>query len=154
LVAARGFLKSRLGLALASVRDGEAAAQACGVPVQRAKVALWVAAAALAGAAGAVAYMNTLQVTPDATFGLQWTAMAIFISVLGGIGRLEGPIVGTLLFFALREAASDFGAAYFIALGVLAIATMVAAPGGAWSLALRRWPALDPFGVRRRMPPP
>lgn len=152
LLAARTLLRSRLGLALASVRDGETAARASGVPVQRAKLALWVIAAALTGLAGAVAYMNTLQVSPDASFGLGWTAMAIFIAVLGGIGRIEGPVLGTLVFFALRESASGFGAWYFVALGVLAIVTMVAAPGGAWSLVQRRFPDLDPFAVRRRMP--
>ncbi|WP_395700778.1 branched-chain amino acid ABC transporter permease [Aquabacterium sp.] len=152
LVAARTLLRSRLGLALASVRDGEDAARASGVPVQRAKLALWVIAAALTGLAGAVAYMNTLQVSPDASFGLGWTAMAIFIAVLGGIGRIEGPVLGTLVFFALRESASGFGAWYFVALGLLAIVTMVAAPGGAWSLVQRRFPDCDPFAVRRRMP--
>jgi branched-chain amino acid transport system permease protein len=154
VVASRLLLRSRLGLALASVRDGEAAARACGVPVLRAKVVLWVGAAALTGVAGAVAYMNTLQVSPDASFGLSWTATAIFIAVLGGIGRIEGPFVGTLMFFALRELGGQWGAWYFIALGLLAITTMVAAPGGAWSLVQRRWPEFDPLGVRRRMPPP
>ena len=152
LVAARLLLRSRLGLALASVRDGEAAARACGVSVARAKLALWTAAAAITGAAGAVAYMNTLQVSPDASFGLSWTATAIFIAVLGGIGRIEGPIVGTLIYFALREFAAGFGAWYFIAMGLLAITVMVVAPGGTWSLVLRRWPRLDPFRIRRTMP--
>jgi branched-chain amino acid transport system permease protein len=152
LLLARALLKSRLGLALASVRDAEAAAAACGVPVQRAKLMLWVLAAMLTGTAGAVAYMNTLQVSPDASFGLQWTAAAIFIAVLGGIGTLEGPLIGTLVYFALRESAAQYGAWYFIGLGTLAIATMVMAPGGAWSFITRRWPRLDAFGVRRVMP--
>jgi branched-chain amino acid transport system permease protein len=152
LVTARQLLTSRLGLALTAVRDSEAAARASGVPVQRAKMALWVCAGALTGLAGAVAYMNTLQVSPDASFGLGWTAMAIFIAVLGGIGRIEGPLVGTAVFFLLRESAGQFGAWYFVALGVLAIATMLLAPGGAWSLVLRRWPGFDPFAMRRRMP--
>jgi branched-chain amino acid transport system permease protein len=151
LLSARLLLKSRLGLALTSVRDSEAAARASGVAVQRAKLALWVIAAALTGLAGAVAYMSTLQVTPDASFGLGWTAMAIFISVLGGIGRIEGPVLGTVVFFALREVASDFGAWYFVALGLLAVVTMLVAPGGAWSLVQRRWPNLDPFAIRRWM---
>ena len=152
LLLARWLLRSRLGLALASVRDSEQAARASGVSVRAAKWTLWVIAGALAGLAGAVAYMSTLQVSPDASFGLGWTAMAIFVSVLGGIGFIEGPIVGTLVFFALRESAGDFGAWYFIALGLLAIATMVFAPGGAWSLVRRRWPAFDPFAIRRWMP--
>jgi branched-chain amino acid transport system permease protein len=144
-------LKGRLGLALMSVRDSEAAAAACGVSIQRAKLALWVIAASITGLAGAVSYMNTLQVTPDASFSLNWSAAAIFIAVLGGIGTLEGPILGTLLYFLLRENFAAYGSWYFIGLGTLAIATMVFAPGGAWSLINRRW-AIDPFGVRRDMP--
>jgi len=151
LVVARGLLCGRLGLALMSVRDSEAAAAACGVSVQRAKLALWVIAGTMTGLAGAVAYMNTLQVSPDASFSLNWTAAAIFISVLGGIGTLEGPILGTLLYFLLRESFAEYGAWYFIGLGSLAIATMVVAPGGAWSLIVRKWPC-DPFGVRRDLP--
>lgn len=152
LWASRVLLKSRLGLALTGVRDSEAAAQACGVSVPRAKLTLWVIAGCLAGVAGAVAYMNTLQVSPDASFGLSWTAAAIFIAVLGGIGSLEGPLLGVVVYFALREVAGQWGAWYFIALGIFAIATMLVAPGGAWSLVARRWPQFDPFGVRREMP--
>ncbi|MFG6432990.1 branched-chain amino acid ABC transporter permease [Roseateles sp. LYH14W] len=152
LLVARLLIKSRLGLALTSVRDSEAAALASGVSVKRAKLALWIVAATLTGLAGAVAYMNTLQVSPDASFGLGWTATAIFISVLGGIGRIEGPVIGTVVFFALRETSSQFGAWYFVALGLMAIATMLIAPGGAWSLIQRRWPNLDPLAMRRWMP--
>lgn len=152
VLTARMLLGSRLGLALTSVRDSESAARASGVGVERSKWLLWVIAAAMTGAAGAVAYMNTLQVTPDASFGLTWTATAIFISVLGGIGRMEGPFIGTLVYFLLREVLGDFGAWYFVALGCLAIATMLVSPGGAWSLLLRRWPQLDPFCIRRQMP--
>jgi branched-chain amino acid transport system permease protein len=151
LLIARAVLRGRLGLALMSVRDSEAAAAACGVSVQRAKLLLWVLAGTLTGVAGAVSYMSTLQVSPDASFSMNWTAAAIFISVLGGIGTLEGPILGTLLYFLLREVFADYGAWYFIGLGSLAIATMVVAPGGAWSLIVRKWP-VDPFGVRRDMP--
>jgi branched-chain amino acid transport system permease protein len=151
LVVARLMLRGKLGLALMSVRDSEPAAAASGVSIQRAKLALWVIAGSITGLAGAVAYMNTLQVTPDATFSLNWAAAAIFIAVLGGIGTLEGPILGTILYFLLRESFASYGSWYFIGLGSLAIATMVFAPGGAWSLVTRRWP-IDPFGVRRDMP--
>ena len=149
---AKSLLKSSLGLALASIRDSEAAARASGVPVMRAKLALWLMCACLTGLAGAVAYMNTLQVSPDASFGLSWTAMAIFISVLGGIGRIEGPVIGTVIFFLLRESSADYGVWYFVALGVIAIVTMVLSPQGAWGLVQRRWPALDPLRTRRLMP--
>jgi branched-chain amino acid transport system permease protein len=146
-----GVLRSRVGLALISVRDSEAAALACGVPATLAKLSLWVIAAAITGTAGAVSYMSTLQVTPDASFSLNWTASAIFIVVLGGIGTIEGPVIGTIVYFALRETFADFGAWYFVGLGALAVATMIVAPGGAWGL-LARYVNIDPFGIRRRMP--
>jgi len=152
LITARAVLLGPLGLALMSVRDAEPAASACGVPVERAKLALWLIAATITGTAGAIAYMSILQVTPDASFSVNWTAAAIFIAVLGGIGTLEGPIVGTILYFALRETFADYGTWYFIGLGALAITTMVVAPGGAWSLITERW-RIDPFGVRRHAPP-
>jgi branched-chain amino acid transport system permease protein len=151
LATVRAVLRGRLGLALMSVRDGEVAAAACGVPVRRTKLQVWLIAAALSGAAGAVAYMNTMQVSPDATFSLNWTAAAIFISVLGGIGTLEGPLLGTVLYFALRQWFSEYGAWYLIGMGVLAIATMVLLPGGVWSFFTQRW-HLDPFRLRRRTP--
>lgn len=151
LLVVRAILRGRLGLALRAVRDSEPAASASGVPVKRAKLALWCTAAALTGTAGAVAYMNTLQVTPDAAFSLNWTATAIFIAVLGGIGTLEGPILGTAVYFLLRESFSDYGTWYFIGLGVLAITTMVVSPGGLWALVTKRF-SFDPFGIRRVMP--
>jgi branched-chain amino acid transport system permease protein len=148
LATARALLRGRLGLALTSVRDAEDAAAACGVSTGRTRLALWVVSGTITGLAGAVAYMSTLQVTPDACFGLNWTASAIFIAVLGGIGTLEGPIVGTLVFFVLREFLADDGAWYFVVMGAVAIATIAIAPSGAWGLVQRVRP-LDPFGLRR-----
>lgn len=107
----------------------------------------------MTGMAGAVSYISTLQVTPDASFSLNWSAAAIFIVVLGGIGTVEGPIIGTAVYFILREAFAGFGTWYFIGLGSLAIITMIAAPGGAWSL-ISRFRKIDLFGIRRRMPAP
>ena len=42
--------------------------------------------------------------------------------VIGGIGTLEGPLVGTVVFFVLRELLADYGAWYMILLGTLAVA--------------------------------
>lgn len=149
---ARSMLRGRLGLALMSLRDAPAAAASCGVPIAKAKLALWVLSAAITGLAAGVAYMNTLQVSPDAAFSLNWTAAAIFVVVLGGLGTLEGPFLGVIVYFALREAFAGYGAWYFIGLGSLAIAVMVAAPGGLWSL-ISKVGVGDLLGVRRRMPP-
>lgn len=151
LFVAHRLLKGRVGLALMSLRDAPQAADANGVPVHRTRLTLWVVAATLTGLASAVAHMNILQVSPDASFSLHWTAAALFIVVLGGIGTLEGPILGVLVYLVLRESFAELGSWYFIGLGLLAMAVMVAAPGGLWGwLSGRGLPPV--FPVRRRMP--
>jgi branched-chain amino acid transport system permease protein len=48
----------------------------------------------------------------------------IFIVMIGGLGTVEGPIIGAALFFALEHALSDQGSWYLIILGLLAIVVM------------------------------
>ena len=47
---------------------------------------------------------------------------AIFIVVIGGIGTLEGPILGTAIFFALRWLLADYGTWYWLVMGAVAVA--------------------------------
>ena len=92
-----------------------------GVDVAGAKRLLYAAAAAGAAMLGAMIGLAKLRISPDALFSVNdWTAYVIFITVIGGIGRIEGPILGTIIFFALRETLSDLGPAYLIALGAVA----------------------------------
>ena len=74
----------------------------------------------------------------------------IFVVVIGGIGTIEGPIVGTLVFFVLRELLADYGAWYLIVLGAVAIVVMVWAPHGLWGLVAARL-GLRFFPVQRRV---
>ena len=60
---------------------------------------------------GAVIFLQKLRISPDAAFSINdWTAFVIFIAVIGGIGRIEGPIIGTIVFFLLRQFLADYGA--------------------------------------------
>lgn len=71
----------------------------------------------------------------EAAFSVNdWTAFVIFIVVIGGIGSLEGPIIGTVLFFLLRETLADLGAIHLIVLGAVAIGIMLIAPKGLWGV--------------------
>jgi branched-chain amino acid transport system permease protein len=63
-----------------------------------------------------------------------WTAYVIFIVVIGGIGTIEGPILGVLVFFILQSLLADYGSWYLMALGVIGIAIMLFAPRGLWGL--------------------
>jgi branched-chain amino acid transport system permease protein len=150
LAAVYGYLRSRQGLGLMAIRDSEPASESLGIDVFRTKLAVYLIAAFGTGVTGALIYLNLLRISPDAAFSINWTAYTIFIVVIGGLGTLEGPIVGTLLFFFLREALSDHGAWYMILLGLLAVVTMLRFPQGLWGLVAERWD-LRFFPVQRRV---
>lgn len=145
------LLRSRWGLALQAIRDGEGAAESSGVNVAAAKRILYVFACGGAAMIGATVFLAKLRISPSAAFSVNdWTAFVIFITVIGGVGRIEGPIVGTVVFFALRETLSDMGAWYLIILGVLAILVMLFAPKGLWGFVEDRF-GWQIFPVRRRL---
>jgi len=133
VAAAYAMLRSRLGLALAAIRDGEVAAESVGVDILRTKFKVYVFASLAAGLAGALYFLQTSRISPDAAFSvLDWTAYVIFIVVIGGIGTIEGPILGAVLFILARGALSGYGPWYLILLGLAGIAVMLIAPRGLW----------------------
>ena len=144
------LLRSRFGLALTALRDSETASESLGVKTLRVKLGVYIASAFGTGMIGALIYLTKLRVSPDAAFSVDWTAFMIFIVIIGGIGTIEGPIIGTLLFFLLRELLSDLGAWYMIILGSLAVAVMLFARDGLWGLVARRFD-LYLFPVQRRV---
>jgi branched-chain amino acid transport system permease protein len=144
-------LRSRRGLALAAIRDSTLAAQSVGVDIFRAKLWIYVFAAAGTGMAGALIYLQKARISPDAAFSvLDWTAYVIFIVVIGGIGTLEGPIIGVMIFYLMQTYLASFGSWYLILLGALAIATMLFAPKGIWGHFSQRF-GIVLFPVQRRI---
>jgi branched-chain amino acid transport system permease protein len=145
------LLRHRQGLALAAVRDNAEAAGTVGVDARRMKWRVFLIAAFGTGVTGALIYVQTARISPDAAFSVvDWTAYVIFIVVIGGIGTIEGPIIGVLVFFALRTLFADFGSWYLLGLGLIAIVIMLFAPGGLWGLFSERT-GIQLFPVRRRL---
>jgi branched-chain amino acid transport system permease protein len=127
------LLRSRYGLALTAIRDNETAALSSGVDVRLTKLIVYVITAGATAMVGALIFLQKLRISPDTAFSINdWTAYVIFITVIGGVGRLEGPIIGTIIFFILRQTMSDLGALYLLMLGLVAIAIMLKAPKGLW----------------------
>ena len=148
---AYAILRSRVGLALTAIRDDEGAARSLGVNVLRTKVVVWIIAAFGCGLAGAVVYLNLVRVEPNAAFDVvHWTAYPIFIVVIGGIGTIEGPIIGTLVFFTLQKELANYGVWYLILLGAVAVVAAVFVRGGIWGVVERRF-GLNLFPVQRRI---
>jgi branched-chain amino acid transport system permease protein len=140
------LLRSRWGLGLRALRDSSVAAEAVGIQVRPLKMALFCLVGMMTSLVGAVVVMQKLRVAPDPQFSVvDWTGFVIFMVVIGGYGTIEGPIIGAAVFILLREVLSDWGAAYQIALGLIAIVMMLAARRGLWGLAdgARRLPLLS-----------
>lgn len=126
------FLRSKQGLALQAIRDNEVAAESQGIAVGRMKLAVYVVAALGCGLAGALYFVGNLRISPDAAFGIHWTAFAIFIVVIGGIGRIEGPMVGAVIFWLLNKFFADYGTWYQIGLGLMAVVVTLRFKQGLW----------------------
>ncbi len=114
----------------AKPRSGIAAARTttCGV-------AIYVAVAFGTAMIGALIFLQKARISPDTAFSINdWSAFVIFIVMIGGIGRIEGPIVGTAVFFLLRHVLAGLQPITLMILAVAAIVFVLKAPGGLWGL--------------------
>ncbi len=145
------LLRGRWGLALQAIRDNEMAAKSNGIDVNRARLVVFVLGAFGTAMIGSMIFLQRLTITPDSGFSLSdWTVNVIFITVIGGIGRVEGPIIGTIIYMLLRDFLADLGSIYLIILGVVGIVVMLKAPKGLWGFVADRY-GLQVFPLSRRL---
>ena len=128
------LLRSRHGLALTAMRDNPVAAESQGVNVKRLRFLIFVAAAVGTGLAGAIYYMAQLRITPAAGFNPSWANVCIFIVVVGGVGTIEGVLVGALIYFVADRFFAQYGAVYMVVLGLMTLLTALYARQGIWGL--------------------
>ena len=134
IVATYILLRSRMGLVLSSVRDNEVAARSSGAKVTTTRRTVFIVAAAGCGAAGAVLAISQPFIQLGNEFNLQWAAEMLFASMIGGLGTIEGPIVGCVIYFVLQQSLQNFGAWYLIIFGALAVAVAIWQPRGIWGI--------------------
>jgi branched-chain amino acid transport system permease protein len=132
VVATYILLRSRMGLVLSSVRDNEVASRSSGAKVTSTRRTIFIVAAAGCGAAGAVLAVSQPFLQTGNEFNLQWAAEMLFASMIGGLGTIEGPILGCVIFFVLQQTLQNYGAWYLIIFGALAIAVAIWQPRGIW----------------------
>jgi branched-chain amino acid transport system permease protein len=95
---------------------------------------VFAASAAGTGAAGGLVAVSQLNVQAASVFSVQWSAYMIFVVVIGGMGSIEGPILGAAIFFALQQSLSGYGAWYLILVGLIAIFVALELKRGLWGL--------------------
>jgi branched-chain amino acid transport system permease protein len=149
------LVRHTFGLDARAVASDPVAAASSGVRVGRIRLLAYLVAAGGAGAVGALIALQTLYVEPTSIFSIQYSVYMLFMVLIGGMGTIEGPILGALVLFALQEWLSADGSWYLVIVGGLAVVATLAASRGLWGFASERfgW-SLLPVGYRVRRPPP
>jgi branched-chain amino acid transport system permease protein len=145
------LVRRTFGLDARAVSSDPVGAASSGVRVGRIRLLAYLAAAGGAGAVGALIALQTLYVEPTSVFSIQYSVYMLFMVLIGGMGTIEGPILGALVLFALEETLSAYGAWYLVIVGGLAVAATLVASRGIWGFASERfgW-SLLPVGYRVR----
>jgi branched-chain amino acid transport system permease protein len=144
-----GLLRSKLGLGLLAIRDDEVAARSVGVDVFRCRLYSFLIAAFITGVASGVMYLHLIFIQPYKAFSIDWTVKILFIAIIGGIGTVEGPIIGALVFVILQQLFSEWPTMGLLLLGASAVTMMILAPHGVMGILRERY-GLRVFSVRRR----
>ena len=95
-----------------------------------------------ARSAGALWLATLISFQPKTYFSIQWTAYMIFMTLVGGLGTFEGPLLGAVIFFVIETLFGGSGVWYLIGLGTSALVFSLVLPRGLWGK------LQDRFGLR------
>ena len=134
------LVDSSYGRAFVSIRDDEIAAEAMGVDTTRFKVLSFVISSMFAGIAGGLFGHFTMYLHPN-SFTFVASFYVIIMVVIGGLGSIEGAVLGAVVFTVVLEMFRGFGAFRLINFSVLLVLIMIYRPEGllgSWTLIKRR----------------
>jgi len=124
------LLRSRLGLGLMAMRDDDQVAETLGVEVFRSKLYCFLISAFVTGITAAIFYLFQIFIQPYKAFAIDWTVKLVFMVIIGGIGTIEGPIVGALIYVLLSQFLAEYFSVSMLILGGIAIVVILVAPKG------------------------
>jgi branched-chain amino acid transport system permease protein len=136
IVTVHNLVQSSYGRAFVSIRDDEIAAEAMGVDTTRFKVLAFVISSMFAGIAGGLFGHHTMYLHPN-SFLFTKSFFVIIMIVIGGLGSIEGAILGAILVNVGLEAFREFGPFRLVNFAVLLVIIMIFRPQGllgSWTL--------------------
>ncbi len=136
-----GVFKSKWGFAFAAIRDNELEAKVLGVNTVKYKLTAFVLSSFIAGVAGALLAHNTRYINPG-IYGIEYSFNPVLYSVVGGMGTVQGPVIGTVILSILNEVLKGFGLTYLknVIIGIIIILTVLFLPKGIVSIFDRNSP--------------
>jgi len=135
-LAARRLLRSRVGRAFDALRQSEVAARVMGVNPVHYKTLAFALSAFLGGLGGGLHALLTTFLSPD-SFGIIESIYFLVVIVVGGVGSVLGPVLGSTLLILLPETLGVFKQYQTLVYGVLLLTFIVFAPGGLSGLVAR-----------------
>lgn len=126
----RYILNSRIGLALAAIRDNDITAASSGINVNRLKLNIFVIGAFVTAITGAIYYISKGFIQPETSFNMSWTVQIMIATVVGGMGTIEGPVIGTILVVVLQFVLARSQGISLLIQGIILIAILLVAPRG------------------------
>ncbi|WP_338750402.1 branched-chain amino acid ABC transporter permease [Janibacter alittae] len=123
------LLRSNAGRSLVAIRTSEDLAKSIGVNVAVSKQLAFTASAGTAGLAGGLFASLTGFIGPDSA-AIDVTFEFLLFLLIGGMGTVMGPIIGSLLVAFLFEALQDLQSYRFIVLGPIIVLLVIFAPKG------------------------
>lgn len=97
------IVRSRWGYFLNAIREDEDAAEALGVPATRMKMIALAVSAFFVALGGSFLASYQLYINPDSVYESHISIQMIVVTIVGGIGTLEGPLLGALVIVPLSE---------------------------------------------------
>jgi branched-chain amino acid transport system permease protein len=135
IVAIWYIMKSRIGLAFLAIRENELEARAAGIDPVRFRLLAFALSAYLAGVAGALMIHHIGYLTPE-IYGVENSFWPVTYVILGGLGTLAGPVVGTIALTIIWEGLKATGLTFgrYVIVGVMLILAIIFLPRGLVSL--------------------
>ena len=124
-----GLMQSAFGLALNAARQSPARVETNGINSQRLKLVAFIFSGAITGLAGAL-FADLNRFVSPAMFSWQFSGEIIVFIIIGGVGRLFGPVIGALVFVTLEHFLGGLSDFWHIYLGLLLLCIVLFSKGG------------------------
>jgi len=126
------ILRTKLGMGLRAIGNNERSAQNMGVNIFRTKLSIFLISAFITGVVGGIHATQMGSIEPYSIFYFMWTLSTANTVIIGGIGTVLGPVLGSIFVIFLAEILSDYHTFHLAITGVLLIVIIRFVPTGIW----------------------
>lgn len=124
------LLRSKIGYGLRAIGDVDSITPAMGINKFRLQQLAFCFAAVITAVAGSLYFLYSPYITPSSALQISWIIPLIFVTVVGGIGMPAGPLFGSFVLMAMRDALQAHPDIYLLAQGIVIVGVVLALPQG------------------------